>query len=210
MQCIHRDKRKGLPGAVLFMVLALVALPFLVSCGDPLTRNKTLTTFFDGVPDLPPVEELCEEYMGDKYKEYYDALAARLQEAAGEGQEGKKSAYRSYHRPFEEKNCEGCHNFKSSNLLIRPADQLCFVCHKNFIRGSQVHGPVAVGDCLACHFPHDSPYPALLQKPRNTICSKCHQEERLAANMHEQVINHEMNCVDCHDPHSGNAQYFLK
>jgi predicted CXXCH cytochrome family protein len=95
-------------------------------------------------------------------------------------------------------------------MLLRPSDQLCSMCHKDFVTGSYVHGPVSVSDCLACHLPHDSIYPALLQKSKNEICEKCHVEERVAGRMHEQVISHGMQCVDCHDPHSGNVRYFLQ
>lgn len=203
-------KMIGLKTAILFCAFAGLFW-LLAGCGvlDPVRKHKALTTVFDGVPDLPPVEALCEEYMGDRYKEFYDDLAARAAKDAAVGQKGELILLSS-HPPYTEKNCGGCHNFKATNLLIKPKDQLCYVCHKNFIKGPYVHGPVAVADCLACHVPHDSRYPALLQQAKSTICSKCHHEERLAANMHEQVIAHDMECVDCHDPHSGFTNYFLK
>lgn len=179
-------------------------------CSDPVTRHSILSTLFDGVPALPSVEKLCEENLGDKYREYYDALAAAKEnEKVSLENQGKREVL-SRHRPFAEKNCSGCHDFKKTNRLITEKNELCFVCHKNFIKGKFVHGPVAVGDCLACHLPHDSFNTALLLEPRNTICTKCHREERLAAKMHENVIDHKMYCVDCHDPHSSRAQYFLK
>jgi predicted CXXCH cytochrome family protein len=191
-------------GAVAFgMVMAML----MAGCtADPIDRHKMLTTFFDGVPALPPVQELCLNQMEALCEEYNQAdITDGMTE---EGAAGKRLG--SQHRPYAEKNCEGCHDFQAANLLIRPNNQLCFVCHTNFITGSFVHGPVSVGDCLACHFPHDSRYTALLRESKSAICSKCHREERLAAKMHEQVIAHGMECVSCHDPHSGNAQYFLK
>ena len=180
---------------------------FIAGCSDPLTRHNVLSTLFDGVPELPPVEQLCEDHMGDKYKEFYDALAIAEQEKGGEGSE--KRIF-SKHPPFAEKKCQGCHDFKKTNRLIVPKNELCYVCHKDFIKGKYIHGPIAVGDCLACHLPHESKYTALLQESRNDICSKCHQESRLAAQMHDKVITHNMNCIDCHDPHSSTAPYFLK
>ena len=182
---------------------------FVAGCTDPLTKQNILTTLFDGVPDMPPVERLCEEEMGEKYKEYYDALAVEVLE----GEAGKSkgpNARLSRHLPFVEKRCRDCHNFQSANRLITEKNELCFVCHKDFIEGKYVHGPVAVGDCLACHLPHDSKHTDLLQEHRNDICAKCHREGRLAVHMHEQVITHKMNCVDCHDPHSSTAPYFLR
>lgn len=194
---------------IVMAVFGLAGIFALIAgCTDPLARQNVLTTVFDGVPDLPPVEVLCEEHMGEKYKEFYDALAEAQQRK--EGQSEEKPGILSSHMPYAEKNCQGCHDFKAANLLIAPANELCFVCHKNFIQGPNVHGPVAVGDCLACHVPHDSKYTSLLQQERSTICTKCHIEKRLAENMHIQVISHNMDCVDCHDPHSGVAHYFLK
>jgi predicted CXXCH cytochrome family protein len=188
-------------------ILGLVAV--LASCTDPLSRHRTLSTFFDGVPDLPPVERLCEDYLGDQYREFYTDLAAKR--AAGATPDGEDNhRLRSSHKPFAEKNCDGCHDFKRTNMLLRPKDQLCFMCHKDFIKGSHVHGPVSVGDCSACHLPHDSENPALLREPRSEICGSCHVEDRLAAEMHQRVIKHQMQCVDCHDPHSSPLRYFLK
>jgi predicted CXXCH cytochrome family protein len=189
--------------------LALFVIAVLAGCSDPVARHRTLTTFFDGVPELKPVEQLCQDYMGDQYREYYDELEARR--AAGKEQdEAGRQRIISKHKPFAEKNCNGCHDFKKTNMLLRPNDQLCFMCHTDFIKGAHVHGPVSVGDCLACHLPHDSVYPALLQESKNKICEKCHTEARVAVRMHEQVISHGMQCVDCHDPHSGNVRYFLQ
>ena len=200
----------GVRAAFLFFAIFTI-FGLLAGCGgvDPIEGHRALTAVFDGVPDLPPVEVLCEEYMGDKYKEFYDDLAAKAALQAGVDQKGELRIVSS-HPPYAEKNCGGCHNFKATNLLIRPKDQLCYVCHKDFVKGPYVHGPIAVADCLACHVPHDSKHPALLQQAKSTICNKCHHEERLAAHMHEQVIEHQMECVDFHDPHSGFANYFLK
>ncbi len=180
----------------------------IFGCADPITSQKVLTTVFDGVPALPPVEVLCEEHMADKYQEFYAALSKQKEKKTDV--EEVKSVAVSSHLPYIEKNCQGCHNFKATNKLIAPKERLCFVCHKNFIQGVNVHGPVAVGDCLACHLPHDSKFSFLLQQDKSTLCKKCHLEKRLAENMHEQVISHNMECVDCHDPHSGTVHYFLK
>ena len=188
-------------------ILAGVAT-LLFGCTDPVSRHRTLTTFFDGVPAMPPVEQLCEEYMGDKYQAYYAELEAKRE--AGELEDEQGTGIVSKHKPFAEKNCNGCHNFKGANMLLKPKDQLCFMCHTDFIKGSYVHGPVSVGDCLACHLPHDAKYPSLLQQPKSEICAKCHVEERIAINMHKEVISHNMECVDCHDPHSSDVRYFLR
>ena len=178
---------------------------FLVGCSDPVTNHKILSTIFDGVPELPPAAQMCDNY-------YEQRVAA---EAAGEtlteaGNTAK--ANRSFHQPYTEKKCDDCHSSdkNQNDGLIVPKQELCFVCHKDFIHGSNVHGPVAVGDCLACHLPHNSNHKALLIEDPDKICATCHQESRLAAAMHDRFTAKIISCGECHDPHSGDARYFLK
>ncbi|MCB2183405.1 MAG: hypothetical protein KQH63_15330 [Desulfobulbaceae bacterium] len=181
----------------------------LVGCShDPLKRHKILTNAFDGVPDLPPLEQLCEDNMADMFNTYYEKRLAEAE--AGDIEEEKVVFAGSSHRPYAEKNCQGCHNFKQKNLLIAPPDQLCEICHVDFVQGKFVHGPVSVRDCLACHLPHSSGYKSLLKESVSDICSKCHQEERLASEMHKLVMKNNMECVNCHDAHGGDTPYFLK
>ncbi len=176
---------------------------------DPLKKQKVLTSFFDGVPDLPPMEQLCKDNIESLFNTYYEQRIAAAQHGDSEEDKGKKQTG-SKHRPWAEKNCLACHNFQTASKLKLPKNELCGMCHKNLIQGRNVHGPVAVGACLACHLPHSSENPYLLRRPLATLCFKCHKEKRLAASMHEKVIAHGMFCVDCHNPHSGNMHYFLK
>jgi len=197
---------------LLFYLLLTAAVLAAAGCVkmDPLRKHKILTTIFDGVPDLPALEELCEENVEDLFNKYYEQ---RIAEAAGGDWEEDTTLNRtrgSKHRPWREKNCLACHNFQAENKLKRPKNKICFMCHKNFIQGKYVHGPVAVGACLACHNPHSSENPSLLRRSLKTICFKCHLEKRQAAAMHDKVIANGMYCVDCHDPHSRNMHYFLK
>lgn len=185
--------------------LGIASLLLLGGC-DTATGHKILSTLFDGYPSLPPAEKYCTDYV-------YEIMAMEGKESVpeeGEEEGAKKPKNASSHRPYKEKSCNGCHDQTKQNGLIRPARELCFVCHKDFIKGSQVHGPVAVGECLACHLPHSSANPSLLKASRDEICAVCHRETRLAAGMHDKVTEKTMACVDCHDPHYGNARYFLK
>ncbi len=196
-------------------VIFTLVLIFCLTLGgclhiDPLQKHKILSTIFDGVPDLPTVNELCEDNMDDLFNKYYEQKIAEA--SRGDWEEGKstRKTTRSAHRPWKEKNCLACHDFQADNKLKLPRNKICFFCHKNFIQGKNVHGPVAVGACLACHDPHSTANPSLLRKSLKTICFKCHLEKRQAAHMHDKVISRGMYCVDCHDPHSGNRHYFLK
>ncbi len=181
----------------------MTAALLLAGC-DPIARHKALTTVFDGVPSLPPPEELCQEYAEKLTKaatEKTETAAAPTPKNAG-----------SIHPPFEEKRCTDCHASGGgvSSNLIKPKNELCFTCHPDILAFPRAHGPAAVGDCLACHHPHESGNSALLLKPRSEICGKCHQETRLAAAMHGRFTEKGMACPDCHDPHSGTSGYFLK
>jgi predicted CXXCH cytochrome family protein len=85
-------------------------------------------------------------------------------------------------------NCTDCHDvhgtFNGNNLtassanLRTTADQnaICTKCHTD-IRGPFVfeHTPVKTEGCLACHTPHGSQNPRLLNMPSiGTLCNQCH------------------------------------
>jgi predicted CXXCH cytochrome family protein len=185
------------------IVYLLAGMLFLTGC-DPLTRHKVLTTIFDGVPSLPPPEDYCR-----------DAAVKKGQDLQANGQPdaAPRPAENSIHEPYAEKRCNECHEAEKtlvSGGLVKPKNELCFICHPDILKLSFAHGPAAVGDCLACHLPHEASYPFLLARERSTLCDKCHQEKRLAAAMHDRFKTMGMVCVDCHDPHSGNSKYFLK
>ena len=183
--------------------LFLVAAFSLTGC-DPVSRHKALSTLFDGVPSLPPPEQHCADYADKKVAELRDELSGK------KVQKVDVAASKSLHLPYQEKKCDGCHDKSKKDGLVAPRRELCFVCHKGFIKAEWVHGPVAVSDCLSCHVPHNSAFPSLLKADRNAVCASCHQEKRLAAVMHDRVMAQQMACIDCHDPHFGNAAYFLK
>lgn len=174
---------------------------FLCSC-DPVTTHKIATTFIDGLPDLPTPDQYCQDYHEQK-----EAEARALEEKkAGD----RVVVKRSSHAPYAEKACDRCHDKTTESGLIRPRHQICFVCHPNILAGKHLHGPASVGACLECHDPHSAPNPALLKSSKEVLCSNCHQEKRLAAGMHNQVVAKGMLCSDCHDPHAGDSAYFLR
>jgi predicted CXXCH cytochrome family protein len=184
------------------LVKCLLLLGLLCSC-DAVNRHKVLTTIFDGVPSLPPPEQLCADYVEQQRTEALAGVSA----TSTPGEEPAQQ--RSQHLPYQEKRCDDCHDKGSRSGLVRPLQELCLGCHLDFIQGAYVHGPVAVNDCLACHEPHSASQPALLKHARNELCSTCHQEARLAAKMHTQVAKNNMGCLDCHNPHFGNSPLFL-
>lgn len=212
MTFFSRPPAGSRPPLVARLALALAILLLVSGClkMDPLKKQKVLTSLFDGVPDLPPLEELCKDNIEALFNKYYEQRITAAERGDSGEDPNKKVQLGSKHRPWAEKNCLSAHNFQTESKLKLPKNEICGLCHKNLIQGRNVHGPVAVGACLACHEPHSSEHPSLLRKSLATICFKCHKEKRLAAGMHEKVINRGMFCVDCHDPHSGNMHYFLK
>lgn len=209
MECYRTSHRYSgtWRGRSLKTVLCVIMflLSALLSGCDGVSRHKVLTTIFDGVPSLPPADRMCEDY-------YDQRVAAEAEgEELGEALQ-RNSQQRSSHKPYAEKKCNDCHS-KDKNLndgLIAPKSELCYVCHKDVVKGKTVHGPVAVGDCLACHLPHSSNHKALLVYSPDELCQTCHQEQRLAAAMHDRFLSKTISCGECHDPHSGDARYFLK
>ena len=103
----------------LLTILSSLLLVVILSAGcaeDPLAEHKIRTNFFDGVPPLAPLDQLCKDNMGDLFNVYYEE---RLSEAeSGSLEEEKIVTAGSSHPPYAEKNCQGCHDFKNKNLLF--------------------------------------------------------------------------------------------
>ena len=188
-----------------FLRYSAVALLVCLLCGcNPVTRHEVLSTIFDGVPSLPPPEEFCQDYANQ-------AVARLRAEMEGKGKASETAAQGSAHKPYVEKHCDRCHDKTSdSGFVSKTKNELCFVCHTGFLKGAYVHGPAAVGECLACHDPHSSTNRSLLKVSEADICATCHREARQAASLHRQVVTRGMICINCHDPHSGNVRFFLK
>lgn len=81
----------------------------------------------------------------------------------------------------------------------------CLRCHeplKEKIARSVPHKPVADGQCAACHAPHASRYPKLLNLRERALCSSCHQDQMgqfLQGSVHTPIK--EGQCTVCHDVH---------
>lgn len=183
---------------------AMCCLLMLVLCGcDPVTRHKVTSTIFDGVPSLPEPEQLCQEYHEKKLSEEQEGKAKKATDTVA-------ASSMSTHPPYGQKKCEKCHDKTKDSGLIRPRNEICFVCHPKIIKKSYVHGPAAVGGCLECHDPHSSKEPSLLKVEKAVLCLSCHREVRVAAGMHSMVTAKGLLCMECHNPHAGDAPFFLR
>ena len=184
-------------------VITICVLMLLCGC-NPVTRHMVLTTVFDGVPSLPPPEQICQEYADKKVNELRDELTGR------KADNDKPTGDKSHHKPYENKECNKCHDKTTESGFVTPKKDLCYVCHTGFIKGAYVHGPVAALDCLFCHEPHTSRYPFLLKKDVGMMCTTCHREDRMALSLHKKMAASKIECTECHNPHFGNVPYFLK
>jgi predicted CXXCH cytochrome family protein len=74
--------------------------------------------------------------------------------------------------------CTVCHsiaNAKSATYvtLSSPLNQLCFTCH-TLSTDSVQHPPYKEGNCVFCHSPHASNFPAHLYASPQDVCMACH------------------------------------
>ena len=185
------------------LVIFLLLLLLLSAC-NRVSRHLVVSTLIDGTPSLPPAEKFCPEFAPEL------ASPAPGEVATTSAQTGTSDTVQSSHLPFMEKRCNDCHDFDQPGGLNAAPEQLCFTCHPAIIQGGFAHGPAAVGDCLACHVPHTSPHESLLIVDRKEICAWCHHEVRQSRKMHDNVGARHMSCADCHDPHAGENNHFLK
>lgn len=118
------------------------------------------------------------------------------------------------HEPL--KDCVACHGQQpkqsspETSDLVAAVPKLCLTCHEGHrsLDGWE-HGPVATGDCLICHGPHNTKNESLLRKPIPELCYHCHEARTL-----ESVANHSdksyRRCIDCHESHSSPERMLLK
>jgi len=118
------------------------------------------------------------------------------------------------HEPL--KSCTPCHGDESKQAspeqphLVTPVPELCSICHKEYAAmEGWVHGPVATGNCMLCHEPHQTENQSLLNKTIPELCYRCHETKIL-----QLVPGHSeksyASCSSCHDSHSSPGRMLLK
>ncbi len=186
-------------------MLCLVSALVLAGC-SPTARHQLLTFFLDGVPppggDTASAEaEVSPQFITDDARR----VVARPRMIL--------------HEPYRSSPCTTCHPRDRSFFLGEDFDRRgqCFSCHEHVafrdeLAGARLlHGPVALGECLVCHDPHESLHRGLLVAADPDLCLDCHQREAvLASGTHRGLDAAAPTCLPCHDPHGGNQPFFIR
>lgn len=114
------------------------------------------------------------------------------------------------------KDCVPCHGGKpdvdstDKPDMVAPVPQLCYTCHEEraAMEGWK-HGPVAAGECLMCHQPHQAGHKPLLNKAVPELCYHCHEPRTLALVTDHAKPSH-ASCTDCHEAHASPGRMLLK
>ncbi|GBD92243.1 doubled CXXCH motif [bacterium BMS3Abin04] len=178
--------------------LFIFSVIILVSCSTT-TRYEILSTIFDGVPNPNAKQkEIADSLKADTLFTKNKLLTAKI----------KKTDF-FYHPPYRKRLCNACHNVDKGNKLVKPMPGLCYTCHKNMTgKDPVIHGPVAMGDCLACHNPHLAKNKFLLKRKGRALCLYCHNPAVINKDK-IHFASEELDCLDCHNPHSGKNKFLL-
>lgn len=165
---------------------------------SPSKHYNLLSFFFDGVPtpeEAGPVQKRDTISVADSTLAANTAMVKEVNQM---------------HTPYQDKQCNSCHDQSRMGKLIRLQPDLCYECHENFSQKFEVvHGPVGGGFCTTCHNPHMSVNNNLLIRKGQSLCLHCHESESLVDVQEHKGID-ETSCTTCHDPHGGKDANFLK
>lgn len=108
-------------------------------------------------------------------------------------------------------DCASCH-VQAAGQAHRFTAKACVTCHEvTTPKDKFVHGPVAAGDCLACHSPHGAAEPQLVRAVGADLCQTCHVD--MKATLAEKRFVHDPvkeDCTTCHSPHASQVKYQIR
>ncbi len=89
--------------------------------------------------------------------------------------------------------CPTCHQVKTNKkgvtqvTLVASVTKLCLTCHP--LGDDKVqHRPYELGDCIVCHSPHASDFPAHTWVSQQDTCLGCHARARLKVNAKNKTV----------------------
>ena len=183
---------------VSFSLFLIFTISVLSAC-TPEKWHRTLSFFFDGVPDSSRTKSVVSN----------DSIIKKDTATITITANSDRSGY-VIHSPYKEKQCDVCHDPNHRADLTQALPDLCYNCHANFnTKYTYLHGPVASGACIECHSPHLSKNKKLLVRENQDLCLYCHEKTDVLKNEVHKEIG-ETNCTDCHNPHGGDDKYIFK
>ena len=185
------------------MTWAGCAVALLIGCSSQ-TKQKWLTTFFDGVPQPGAARTNRSAIVYD-----YDGRPMQTLPERSTNFAAAVAPFFVPHPPFEQKICTECHESRFSVRLKGPTKQVCFACHTNVFANAPVkHLPAENGECIACHDPHGSAFPVMLKSTGKEVCFECHDDVLGKARFkHKPVESGE--CSTCHNAHASTNAFLL-
>lgn len=199
-------------------------------CGNPVTRYKVLSFFFDGVPLSP---EIATTMISGTYTAHAATwatgppgctlTAASIASVTSRSMkiaitQAPISVTRSprqkrkrlvFHTPWRRGDCKKCHT--KGDYRSRGGDDTCRQCHKLYYDlkpDDWSHGPVSLGKCTKCHVSHKSRHKGLLTDATPALCFTCHDASGTLAGPHH-VEATQKECKQCHDPHFAGNRMLL-
>jgi predicted CXXCH cytochrome family protein len=163
---------------------------------SPERDYRTLSLFFDGVPD-PHAKAATQ-----------NSVTVGVSKS---GQAGKSTrVIASVHKPFAEEKCTACHADPTQVFASALSSDLCMRCHGPVMaEHPAMHGPVVGKACLWCHEAHDSSFPSLLKATEASLCLQCHERATLSTKVEAHHAT-SGSCLDCHYGHGGDRPPFLR
>lgn len=173
---------------------------FILSTCAPIKRHKILSFFFDGVPPLDTSIKIFTDTIINNIVSTTDSIVNTKMVTILE----------FIHPPYQEKECNNCHNKNLGVVTLYPQPDLCYQCHENISEAyAYVHGPLLGGYCTTCHHPHKAKLNKLLLRTGQQLCLHCHDATLIYNNeMHSDIET--TDCTDCHNPHGGDNNYFIR
>lgn len=179
-------------------ILGLAVMIFFTTCTTE-KWHRTLTFFFDGVPDTTS-KQLVKANDSVKHADTSNVSHANVNNAPSQ----------IIHPPYKERNCDACHQKDQKGKFVAEQPDLCYNCHDNFkTKYKSLHAPVEAGSCTECHSPHYSKNKKLLIRQGQDLCLYCHDKQDVFKIETHKDIG-ETSCTECHNPHGGEDNYLLR
>jgi len=112
------------------------------------------------------------------------------------------------HGPVGAGICNICHALVEGEdhkfRFTAEKEELCFACHedkRDMMLEDHLHTPVADGNCVGCHDPHQTDYRYTLKGNAADLCFNCHKKDAFTRSFVHGPVG-AGDCNACHNPHA--------